>query len=115
MSRKEFTENWIPFRDPLLSNYPELTDADLEAADGSTAELAKRIAKNQGIDVDEAQMTLHEFLAGPLPADAYSAPVHDNASLADSGDYIPEGEDAMSDDKRFGDDRTAETPMGRST
>lgn len=113
MSRADFAENWVPFRDPILSTYPELTDADLEDADGSTAALAKVIASKQGIEAGEAQQALHEFLAGPLPADAYADPVHDNASIRDSGDYIPAGEDAMADDNRFGDDQKSDTPIGR--
>lgn len=114
MSRQDFAQDWVPFRDPILSTYPGLTDADLEAADGSTAELSKRIAKTQDIDPAEAQQALHEFLAGPMPADAYAAPVHDNAAVRDSGTYIPEGEDAMTDDERFGDDQTSDTPIGRT-
>ncbi|WP_179381441.1 hypothetical protein [Jannaschia marina] len=114
MSRHDFAQDWVPFRDPILSTYPELDDADLEAADGSTAELARRIAEKRGTDAAEAQQRLHEFLAGPLPADAYAAPVHDNAAVRDSGDYVPEGEDPMADDERFGDDTTPDTPMGRT-
>lgn len=113
MSRTDFAENWVPFRDPILSTYPELSDADLAQADGSTAELAKRIAEKRGTDPGEALHALHAFLAGPLPADAYAAPVHDNTAVRDSAAYIPDGEDAMADDARFGDDTTAGTPMGR--
>ncbi|CTQ48785.1 hypothetical protein [Jannaschia donghaensis] len=115
MSREDFAKDWVPFRDPILSAYPDLKDADLADADGSTAVLAQRIAVLQGTDPAEAQQALHEFLAGPLPADAYAAPVHDNAAVRDSGDYIPDGEDAMADDRRFGDDNTPATPMGRKT
>ncbi len=113
MSREDFARDWVPFRDPILSSYPELTDADLSTADGSTAELARIIAEKQGIGPAEAQQNLHEFLSGPLPADAYAAPVHDDASIRDSGDYVPAGEDPSDDDARFGDDDTVEAPVGR--
>lgn len=113
MSRQDFADNWVPYRDAILTTYPDLREADLEAADGSTAELAKRIAEAQGIAPAEAQQQLHAFLAGPIPADAYADPVRDDAAVHDSGDYIPDGEDAMADDRRFGDDTTADTPMGR--
>ena len=113
MSREDFSRDWVPFRDPILSAYPELTDEDLSGADGSTVLLSKVIAHKQGIPAEEAQQRLHEFLSGPLPADAYAAPVHDNASIRDSGDYIAEGEDALSDDARFGDDAKTENPVGR--
>ena len=114
MSKEDFARDWVPFRDPILSRYPELTDDDLATADGSTAELSRLIAERQDVDAAEAQQALHEFLAGPLPADAYAAPVHDNVAVADSGDYIPDGEDALADDARFGDDDTADSPMGRT-
>ena len=113
MSREEFAKNWVPFRDAILTRYPDLKETDLEAADGSTAALARSIAEKDGTDAAEAQQQLHEFLSGPMPADAYADPMRDNAAVADSGDYIPDGEDAMADDRRFGDDNTSESPVGR--
>ncbi|SFI57212.1 hypothetical protein [Jannaschia pohangensis] len=115
MSRHQFAEDWVPFRDPLLSTYPELTDGDLAEADGSTAALARTIARKQGVGPDDAQRDLHAFLDGPMPADAYADPSHDDAAVAESGAYIPEGEDALADDARFGDDGKAENPVGRKT
>ncbi|MEM9795260.1 MAG: hypothetical protein AAF919_02155 [Pseudomonadota bacterium] len=113
MSRQDFARDWVPYRDPILSRYPELDDNALAQADGSTASLAKLIAERQNIAPADAQQDLHEFLDGPLPADAYGAAANDNAAVKASGNYIPEGEDALSDDERFGDDNVAETPMGR--
>ncbi|CUH39707.1 hypothetical protein JSE7799_02435 [Jannaschia seosinensis] len=114
MSRQNFQEDWVPFRDAILSRYPELTDGDLADADGSTAELARRIAERQEIDPAEAQERLHEFLEGPMPADAYADPTHDNAAAQDSGQYVPAGEDPLADDNRFGDDHNDENPVGRN-
>ncbi|MFO6465380.1 hypothetical protein ACK8OR_13375 [Jannaschia sp. KMU-145] len=113
MSRQQFQDDWRPFRDALLSRYPSLTDGDLSDADGSTAALAKTIAGRDGIEPAEAQQRLHEFLDGPMPADAYAAPLHDNAAVMDSADYVPAGEDPLADDRRFGDDNVPSTPMGR--
>lgn len=113
MSRQDFAQDWVPYRDAILDRYPGLTDADLADADGSTATLAKRIAEVDGDSPAEAQQRLHEFLAGPMPADAFAAPVHDDAAVLKSADYIPEGEDPLADDSRFGDDHTAENPVGR--
>lgn len=113
MSRKDFKDDWVPWRDALLGQYPELDDADLEDADGSTATLARIIADKQGVSAGEAQESLHAFLGGPMPADAYADPTHDNAAVMESGGYIPVGEDASDDDRRFGDDNTSENPVGR--
>ena len=55
MSREDFSRDWVPFRDPILSAYPELTDEDLSGADGSTVLLSKVIAHKQGIPAEEAQ------------------------------------------------------------
>ena len=68
MSRQDFATDWVPFRDPRLTAYPELKEADLQDADGSTARLAERIAERRGIPAGEAQQGLHEFLSGPMPA-----------------------------------------------
>ncbi|MEM7711687.1 MAG: hypothetical protein AAF264_13270 [Pseudomonadota bacterium] len=113
MSREDFARDWVPFRDALLTRYPDLTDGDLSDADGSTADLAGVISARGDMTPAEAQQDLHSFLAGPMPADAYAAPAHDNEAAARSADYIPAGEDALADDRRFGDDHVPATPMGR--
>ncbi|WGH77901.1 hypothetical protein [Jannaschia ovalis] len=113
MSREQFQTDWRPFAAGLMTRYPELTDGDLAEADGSTARLAKIIAEKQGTAPEDAQQRLHEFLGGPMPADAYADPTRDNMAARDSGDYVADGEDALADDRRFGDDHTPDTPMGR--
>lgn len=115
MTVKDFAADWVPFRDALLSRYPGLTDADLQDADGSTAVLAQRISdlEGGGTEPADAQQDLHEFLEGPMPSDAFADPTHDNEAVRESVDYIPEGEDPLADDKRFGDDDMADRPMGR--
>jgi hypothetical protein len=115
MSRRDFETDWVPFRDAILTRYPELTDGDLSQADGSTAELARIIGEKQGVAPGDAQQDLHEFLSGPMPADAYADPTHDNAAAMQSDAYIPEGEDALADDRRFGDDEVPDRPIGRET
>ena len=113
MSRQDFEQDWVPFRDALMSRWPQLSDSDLEDADGSTAELAKLIAAHEGTSPGEAQQALHEFLGGPMPADAYADPSHDDAAVRESDGYIPDGEDALADDRRFGDDDVDDNPVGR--
>ena len=115
MSRQDFARDWVPFRDAVLTRFPMLSEADLQDADGSTAELAKRLADAQGADTTpaDAQQALHRFLDGPMPADAFSDPSHDNRATSESVDYIPAGEDALADDRRFGDDDMSENPVGR--
>ena len=115
MSRQDFARDWVPFRDAILTRFPTLTEADLQDADGSTAELAKRLAEAEGPDTApaDAQQELHRFLDGPMPADAFADSTNDNEATMESVDYIPAGEDALADDRRFGDDDMAENPVGR--
>lgn len=113
MSRADFKADWTPFRDALLTRFPGLAESDLSDADGDIAALSARLAAQDGISPAEAQQALEAFLGGPMPADAYSAPQHDNAAVKGSEAYIPEGEDALADDRRFGDDDLADRPMGR--
>jgi hypothetical protein len=113
MSRADFETDWTPFRDALITRFPTLAEADLADADGSVPALARTIAAQEGTTPAEAEQTLVEFLSGPMPADAYAAPQHDNAAAKASARYIPEGEDPLADDERFGDDHVPERPMGR--
>lgn len=113
MTIEAFTRDWVPYRDAVLDRFPALTDGDLTDADGSTAALAKRIAEAEGVEPADAQDRLHALLEGPMPADAYADPTRDNESAMDAGAYVPEGEDPLADDRRFGDDTVAEPPIGR--
>ena len=113
MSRADFEADWTPFRDALITRFPKLTEAELSDADGRVPDLALVIAGHEGLSPTEAQQELEAFLGGPMPADAYAAPQHDNAAAKASADYIPEGEDPLADDSRFGDDHIPERPMRR--
>jgi hypothetical protein len=113
MSRADFEADWTPFRDALVTRFPNLTETDLSDADGSIPMLSRIIAVHEGVTPPEAQQELEAFLGGPMPADAYAAPQHDNAAATESADYIPAGEDPLADDSRFGDDNVPSRPMGR--
>ncbi len=56
---------------------------------------------------------LEEWREGPMPADAYADPTHDDEATRDARRYIPEGEDPLADDSRFGDDDVPDRPIGR--
>ncbi|UWQ19251.1 hypothetical protein [Jannaschia sp. M317] len=114
MSRADFETDWTPFRDALLTRFDGLTEGDLSDADGQFDALARRIAERGGQTLPDARQTLDRFLSGPMPADAFAAPQHDDAAISGSDAYIPEGEDALADDSRFGDDDLADRPMGRT-
>ncbi|TFL16905.1 hypothetical protein [Jannaschia formosa] len=114
MSRTDFQSDWTPFRDAILTRFPGLSETDLSDADGSIAALSQRLARVEDVSPSEAEQSINEFLGGPMPADAHAAPQHDNAAMQEAKDYIPEGEDPLADDRRFGDDHIADRPMGRT-
>jgi hypothetical protein len=114
MSRSDFEADWTPYRDALVTRFPKLTEAELADADGNVSDLAVIIAAHDGTTPSEAQQALEEFLGGPMPADAYAAPQHDDAAARAAADYVPDGEDPLSDDRRFGDDDVPDRPIGRT-
>jgi hypothetical protein len=115
MSRAEFARDWVPFRDAVMSRFPDLDDGDLEDADGRIRVLARRLAEKTEMDPEEAEQELASFLGGPMPADSFADPAHDDDALKESARYVPAGEDVYDDDRRFGDDSVSETdrPLGR--
>ncbi|WP_371157586.1 hypothetical protein [Jannaschia sp. 2305UL9-9] len=113
MSRQDFEADWTPFRDALRTRFPELSETDMSDADGDVRALALRLSAADGSTPAEAEQRLTAFLSGPMPADAYAAPQHDGAAFGASGDYVPDGEDVLADDARFGDDDQADRPIGR--
>ena len=90
-----------------------MTEADLIALTPTQDELAALIARRTDADTPEAARQIAEWLNGPMPADSYADPAHDNAAAHDAGRSIPDGEDVYSDDRKFGGDHTPDTPIGR--
>lgn len=96
--------NWRAFYDAILSRWP---DADLDLLDGIEGDqraFIGYIAEIGGIEPDEAQAEIREWLAGEVPTDVVMNPRHDNHSIAMSAKYVSPGEDESDDDARFGDD-----------
>jgi len=113
MDWTEIRENWEATLPALQSRWPEVPEEEWIAAAGDRADIIATIARCTGDDLSEAERALEEWREGPMPADAYADPVHDNAAARDAGRYIPEGEEPLDDDGRFGDDNLQDRPMGR--
>ncbi len=108
------SRNWDAFQESLLETWPELTEDDLSDIEGDRALFEERIAAATGADADDVAQQVVEWLEGAVPADVHMDELHDNASIAESGLYMSPGEDASDDDRKYGDDNTAENPVGRT-
>jgi hypothetical protein len=113
MDRTEIRDTWPALIPSLQARFPELDEDGLIALSGEREELVGALEQRSARDRVEAERDLEAWREGPIPSDAYADPSHDNAAARDAGRYIPEGEDPLSDDRRFGDDDMAERPMGR--
>lgn len=108
----EIREAWPALIPSMLARWPALDEDRLAAMSGERGDLIAAL-RETGLDDAEAESEAEAWRMGPMPADAYGDPAHDDASAAAAGDYVPEGEDALSDDRRFGDREVTEPPIGR--
>jgi len=114
MDWTEIRDNWEATLPALRTRWPEVPEEEWIAAAGERAEIIATVARWTGDDPAEAERALDDWREGPMPADAYADPTHDDAAARDAGRYIPAGESALDDDSRFGDDDQPDRPMGRS-
>jgi hypothetical protein len=113
MQWSEIEQNWRAMIPAIRGRWPEVSEEDLIALSGRKDEVVATIAGASGDTPAEIERQIDEWRQGPMPADAYADPTHDNAAARDAGRYVPDGEDALADDARFGDDDMAERPIGR--
>lgn len=113
MNWTEIRDTWPALIPSLLARFPELGEDRLISLSGERDELIAALAEVSARDRADAESALEDWRQGPMPYDAYADPSHDNSAAMDAGRYIPDGEDALSDDRRFGDDDVPATPMGR--
>ena len=97
-------DNWSAFYEAILDRWPEADEAELDEVDGDQRAFIAYIAEATGQDPEEARDEIREWLAGEIPSDVVMDPTHDNHSIALSAKFVPEGEDELADDARFGDD-----------
>lgn len=113
MQQKDLRDDWPALFPSLQAQFPKLSDDALDRIDGDRERLEHEIAKRHDMTAAEAREAVADWMVGPMPSDAFAHPTHDNAAVRDSGKYIPDGEDALADDARFGDDDTVESPIRR--
>lgn len=113
MEWRDIRENWAALIPSIRARWPEITEERLTAMSGTREELVQAVAETSGADAVEAEREVEAWRAQPMPADAYADPAHDQDAAGDAGAYVPEGEDPLADDRRFGDEDIPERPIGR--
>ena len=113
MKWNDVERHWPALVGSLQSRWPDLVEEDLLALTPTRDELVDLVARSAGEPVPEAGRQVDIWLEGPMPSDAFADPVHDDAAIREAARYVPEGEDVLSDDSRFGDDAVPATPIGR--
>lgn len=97
-------ENWAAFYDAIMDRWPDADEADLDEIDGDQRAFISYIAALTGQEPGDARDEIREWLAGELPSDVVMDPRHDDHSIRLSAKFLPEGEDELDDDARYGDD-----------
>ncbi|MEJ6398281.1 hypothetical protein [Yoonia sp. 208BN28-4] len=108
------SENWKAYVPRLMTRFPDLEENTLLTADGNRAVVTAHLAEVRKTDAASADAALTEWLEGSEPVDVMMDEYRDNERIMASHAEIPDGEDAYSDDEKFGDDNTPDTPMGRT-
>jgi hypothetical protein len=112
MQWDEIRENWTGLIPSVMARWPQLSEEQLTGMSGTRDELVAGLVQT-GTEAQEAEREVEDWRETPLPLDAYADPDHDQAAAQDAKGYIPEGEDPLADDRRFGDDDVPDRPLGR--
>ncbi len=113
MEWRDIRANWAALIPSIRARWPEIGEDRLTAMSGEREELVAAVAATSGADGAEAEREVEAWRAQPMPADAYADPAHDQEAARDAGGYVPEGEDPMADESRFGDEDVPDRPIGR--
>lgn len=107
-------ENWTAYVPRLMTRWPDLSEDELLATDGQMDAVAAYIATTKGTPTADAREMLTTWMRGSEPADAVMDASRDNAQITQSAKEMAVGEDAYSDDAKFGSEDAPETPVGRT-
>lgn len=108
MKWRHVQDNWPAFYEAIRDKWPEADEAELDEIDGDKRAFITYLAGVTEQDAADIRDELREWLAGEIPSDVVMDPIHDNHSIALSSKFVPEGEDELADDARFGDDEADE-------
>ena len=115
MQWRDVSQNWTAYTQRILTQWPDLDETEVLSIDGDQDAFLDYLSKSKGEDRVAAQMELADWLMGGEPIDVSMAEQNDNAHILESAAAVPAGEDVSDDDAKFGDDNTAEAPLGRAS
>ena len=107
--------NWPAFIEAIMQRWPATSENELLALDGDRERLANHIAEAEGLEPQEAERQVAEWLQGAVPADVAMDETRDSENIRASAAHIPVGEDVYSDDKDFGSEQATPRPVGRDS
>ena len=115
MQWRDVSQNWTAYIPRILTQWPDLNEAEVQSLDGDQDAFVDYLSKSKGEDRVAAQMELADWLMGGEPIDVPMDAQNDNANIMDSAANVPAGEDVTDDDAKFGDDNKAAAPVGRAS
>lgn len=107
-------DNWAAYVPRLMTRWPDLSENDLLATDGQMDAVAAHLATVEDTTPIDARDMLTTWMRGSEPADAIMDDTRDNARISESARDMAVGEDAFSDDAKFGSEDAPKNPMGRT-
>ena len=107
-------ENWAAYVPRLMTRWPDLSEDELLSTDGQMDLVAAHLAAVEDTAPVDARDMLITWMRGSEPADAVMDDTRDNARITQSAREMAVGEDAYSDDAKFGSEDAPERPIGRS-
>ena len=114
MQWNDVAKDWTAFTPRILTRWPQMDEDKVLDIDGDQDRFIGYLTSVKNDDRVAAQMELSDWLMGEQPADVMMDETKDNARILASGQNMPAGEDPSDDDRRFGDDGKADTPVGRT-
>ena len=115
MQWRDVSQNWTAYIPRILTQWPDLNEAEVQSLDGDQDAFVDYLSKSKGEDRVAAQMELADWLMGGEPIDVSMDAQNDNANIMDSAANVPAGEDVTDDDAKFGDDNKTAAPVGRAS
>lgn len=114
MQWSDIQSDWSAFTPAILDRWPEATEDDLLALDGSQERLAAYLAKVTGETQRDTLAQIEDWRMGAIPTDVAMDPTRDNTNITQSDRHLGPGEDVSDRDDLYGDDGEATPPVGRT-
>lgn len=103
MKWQHVASNWPAFYETIIDRWPNVDEESLDEIDGDQRGFLSYIAEIEGLEPEEAQEEVREWLASEIPADVIMDEIHSNISIRSSSKYISNGDDEYDNNDQFDD------------